>query len=121
MEHFILAWLVSIGALYLSAALVKEITIKGFAAAALAALALEICNLLVPWLLHFLSPSFHALPVDVIRFLAFALLFWGVGCVVPGFKVAGPGGAVVGALVLMLMLVLLHWLFGYLPHFHMTM
>jgi len=115
MERFVLAWLVSIGALYVVARLVKDIRIKDFSAAALAALALELGTVLVPWLLHLLPASFRALPMDVVQFLVFALLFWLVGTVVPGFKVQGPGPAVVGALVL----TIVHWLLAFLPHFRL--
>jgi putative membrane protein len=110
---------VSIAALYVAAHIVKDIKIKDFAAAALAALALELANLVVPWLLHLMAPAFHVLPADVIRFLVFALLFWGVGSLVPGFKVSGPAAAVVGALVLILLWAGLHWLMLYLPHFRL--
>jgi putative membrane protein len=112
MERFVLAWLVSIAALYVASVLVKEIRIKGFGAAALAALALEIASLLVPVVVRHLPPPLHVLPTDVCRFLVFALLLWIIGRTVPGFRVQGPSGAVVGALVLAIM----QWLLAFVPH-----
>ena len=117
MERFLVAWLVSVAALYIAAKVVKEIRIKDFTAAALAALALEVGSLLVPWLARLLPSPVSHLPVDVIRFLVFSLLFWLVGVTVPGFRVQGFAGAVVGALVL----ALVHWLLAFLPHFHLPL
>lgn len=117
MDRFLLAWLVSIAALYIASMVVKEIRIKGFAAAALAALALEIGSLLVPWVLRLLPAPLVHLPADVVRFLVFTLIFWLVGVTVPGFRVQGLSGAVVGALVL----AVVHWLLSFLPHFRLPL
>jgi putative membrane protein len=109
---FLISWLVTIAALYLVAAIVKEVKVKEFTGAALGAFVLGLVNLVLPMLFHWFGVPYYT--IDIVRFLIFAIIFWVAGTFTPGFRVEGAAGAIVGAMILLLV----YWALSYFMHMH---
>ena len=97
--RFLLVWALNSLALLIVAYLFPGVQVQDWQAAAVAALVLGLVNMLVKPVLVLLT-----LPITILTFGLFllvinALLFWGVGSVVPGVHVNGFWAAVLGALL----------------------
>jgi putative membrane protein len=112
MRGFLLRWLVSALALYLTAGLLSGIELNGVMSILGGALAIGIVNALFRPILFLLT-----LPLTIVTFGLFALvmnalLLWFASVFVPGFHVAGFWSAFFGSLLLSVFTFLITLLIG---------
>lgn len=103
-------WIVNAAALLLVAYLYPGVTVESFLAAMAAALVLGLVNALVRPLLVILTLPVTLLTLGLFLFVINALLFWFVAELVPGFRVSGFGGALLGSILYSLVTLVTSWL-----------
>jgi len=106
--RLLLVWILNAVALWGVTQLVPGIAIADPASALVAVLVLGLVNTLVKPLLVLLTLPITLLTLGLFLLVINGLLFWFVGSILPGFKVAGFGPALIGAIVYSL----LAWLFS---------
>ena len=94
-----LQWVVNALALLLVAALFKNVKLKGFGSALLAALVIGILNVFLGTFLQFLALPVTFLTLGLFALVINAFLFWLAGNLLSGFVVEGFFAAFFGAIV----------------------
>ena len=97
--RLLLLWIFNAVALLAVAWLLPSITLSGFGSALFAALGLGLINTLVRPVLAILTLPITVLTLGIFYLVLNGLLFWLASALLPGFHVAGFGGALVGALL----------------------
>ena len=97
--RILLVWILNAIALWLVAALVSGVQVQDPLHAFIAAVVLGLVNALVKPLLVILTLPITVLTLGLFLLVINALLFWGVGSLLPGFHVDGFWWAMLGALV----------------------
>lgn len=97
--RILLVWILNAIALWLVAALVPGVQVQDPLHAFIAAVVLGLVNALVKPLLVILTLPITVLTLGLFLLVINALLFWGVGSLLPGFHVDGFWWAMLGALV----------------------
>lgn len=97
--RILLVWILNAIALWLVAALVPGVQVEDPLHAFIAAVVLGLVNALVKPLLVILTLPITVLTLGLFLLVINALLFWGVGSLLPGFHVDGFWWAMLGALV----------------------
>ena len=105
---FLIHWLVVAVALWVTAYLVPGVTITSWTALAIAALVLGLINATVKPVLVILTLPITILTLGLFYLVVNAIAFALAAALVPGFQIAGPVPAIVGALVTSLV----SWFFG---------
>ena len=105
MKNWITRWIASALALFVIANLKVGVTLVHHDATALTALAiatvaLGLANALIRPIIMFFAWPVNCLTFGLFGLVVNAALFWVVGTVVPGFKVAGPVPALIGSLAM---------------------
>lgn len=101
-------WLLCAAALLAVAYLYPGVTVASFGAAMIAALVLGIVNTVVRPVLVLLTLPVTVLTLGLFLFVINALLFWGVGSVLEGFKVHGFVAALIGSLLYSVLTLIIH-------------
>jgi putative membrane protein len=99
MLMLLLKWVLCAAALLVVAYLYPGVTVASFGAAMIAALVLGIVNTVVRPVLVLLTLPVTILTLGLFLFVINALLFWGVGSILEGFKVNGFVAALIGSLI----------------------
>ncbi|MFN9806435.1 MAG: phage holin family protein [Betaproteobacteria bacterium] len=97
--RILLVWILNAIALWLVAVLVPGVQVEDPLHAFIAAVVLGLVNALVKPLLVILTLPITVLTLGLFLLVINALLFWGVGSLLPGFHVDGFWWAMLGALV----------------------
>jgi putative membrane protein len=97
--RILLVWILNAIALWLVALLVPGVQVEDPLHAFIAAVVLGLVNALVKPLLVILTLPITVLTLGLFLLVINALLFWGVGSLLPGFHVDGFWWAMLGALV----------------------
>ena len=97
--RILLVWILNAVALWAVTQLVPGIAASDWVQLLIAVLVLGLVNTLVKPLLILLTLPITILTLGLFLFVINALLFWFVGSILPGFKVAGFWPALFGALV----------------------
>ena len=98
MIGFLIHWLVVAAALWLTANLVTGVTFSSWAALAIAALVLGFVNAIVRPILLILTLPITVLTLGLFYLVVNGIAFALAAAVVPGFNIASPGAAILGAL-----------------------
>lgn len=107
--RFLVNWLVTALALYVTARLVPGIAVgDGFAPLLLAALVIGLVNAVVRPVLVFLTLPITILTLGIFYLILNAFLFWLAAALTPGFTLAGFGAAFLGAIVMSVVGMILH-------------
>lgn len=96
---FLIHWVVVAIALWVTAYLVPGVTISSWTSLAIAALVLGFVNAIVKPVLVILTLPITILTLGLFYLVVNAIAFGLAAALVPGFSVAGPVAAIVGALV----------------------
>ena len=97
--RLLLLWVLNAVALLAVTWLLPTIEVSGFGTALIAALVLGFINTLVRPVLAILTLPITVLTLGIFYLVLNGLLFWLASALLPGFRVAGFGSAVVGALL----------------------
>lgn len=97
--RLLLVWVLNAVALWLVALIVPGVQLQDPVHALIAAIVLGLVNALVKPVLVILTLPITIITLGLFLLVINALLFWGVGSVLPGFHVAGFWWAMLGALV----------------------
>lgn len=97
--RIVLVWILNAIALWLVAVLVPGVQVEDPLHAFIAAVVLGLVNALVKPLLIILTLPITVITLGLFLLVINALLFWGVGSLLPGFHVDGFWWAMLGALV----------------------
>lgn len=105
MKNWITRWIASALALFVIANLKVGVTLvnhdaNALTALAIATVALGLANALIRPIIMFFAWPVNCLTFGLFGLVVNAALFWVVGTVVPGFKVAGPVPALIGSLAM---------------------
>lgn len=103
-------WILNAAALLLVAYLYPGVSVESFLAAMVAALVLGLVNAVVRPILVILTLPVTLLTLGLFLFVINALLFWFVAELVPGFRVTGFGGALLGSILYSLITLVTSWL-----------
>lgn len=96
---FLIHWVVVAVALWVTAYLVPGVTISSWTSLAIAALVLGFVNAIVKPILVILTLPITILTLGLFYLVVNALVFGLAAALVPGFQIAGPMPAIIGALV----------------------
>lgn len=99
MRNLLLVWLINALALVALPYIVPSVQVDGFATALVAALVLGLVNTLIRPILVLLTLPATLLTLGLFIFVINGMLFWFVAEFLEGFRVAGFGSAVLGAIV----------------------
>lgn len=97
--RILLVWILNAVALWLVTVLVSGVTVEKPLHAFIAAIVLGLVNTMVKPVLIILTLPITILTLGLFLLVINALLFWGVGSVLPGFHVDGFWWGMLGALV----------------------
>ena len=97
--RILLVWILNAIALWLVTVLVSGVEVQDPLHAFIAAVVLGLVNVLVKPLLIILTLPITVLTLGLFLLVINALLFWGVGSLLPGFHVDGFWWAMLGALL----------------------
>ena len=97
--NLLLQWVVNAVALLVVAAIFKNIKLKGFGSALLAALVIGILNVFLGTFLQILALPVTFLTLGLFALVINAFLFWLAGNLLSGFEVEGAFSAFFGAIV----------------------
>lgn len=107
--RFLVNWLVTALALYLTAVLVPGIVFEeGLAPLLLAALVIGLVNAVLKPILVVLTLPITVLTLGIFYLILNAFLFWLAAVLTPGFTLAGFGAAFLGAIVMSVVGMILH-------------
>lgn len=99
MRNLLVVWLINALALLALPYVLPSVQVDGFVTALVAALVLGFVNTLVRPVLVLLTLPVTLLTLGLFIFVINGLLFWMVANLLDGFRVAGFGSAVLGAIV----------------------
>jgi putative membrane protein len=97
--RILLVWILNAIALWLVTLIVPGVQVQDELSAFIAAVVLGLVNTLVKPVLIILTLPITVLTLGLFLLVLNALLFWGVGALLPGFNVDGFWWAVLGALI----------------------
>jgi putative membrane protein len=97
--RLLLVWLINAAALFLLPYILPSIQVTSFVSALIASLVLGLVNTLIRPLLIVLTLPVTVLTLGLFIFVINGLLFWAVGSLVEGFRVAGFWSALIGAII----------------------
>ncbi|MCE2971377.1 MAG: phage holin family protein [Burkholderiales bacterium] len=97
--RLLLVWILSAVALYLVTLIVPGVTVDTYLTAFVAAIVLSFANTLIKPILIVLTLPVTIVTLGLFLIVINALLFWGVGSFLPGFRVEGFWSAVGGVLL----------------------
>ncbi len=97
--RILLVWILNAVALWLVALLLPGVTVDTEITAFIAAIVLGLVNALIKPVLIILTLPVTVLTLGLFLLVINGLLFWGVGSLLPGFRVDGFWWGVAGALV----------------------
>lgn len=106
---YVLHWVVSALALFLTSKLVPGFRLKNFKAALIAALAIVLADYTVYWLILFLTLPLVILTFGLFLFVINAIILKICASLLRDFEITNWGSAIVGALVVMVLGNLLHY------------
>ncbi|MGE4133646.1 MAG: phage holin family protein [Bdellovibrionales bacterium] len=106
----ILHWMVSGGALMVTAALVPGFRIKGFGAALIASLLIGLANFFLKPLLIFLTLPLTILTLGLFLFVVDAIILRICAGVMKSFEITNWFSAIIGGVILAVSSSILHWL-----------
>ena len=112
MLRLLLNWLMSAISLLIVTRVVPGFIVRGFSTALLAAIVIGLVNATLGLLLKILTFPLTVLTLGVFWLIINALMLMVASALVPGFKVQGFIPAFLGAIVLSLVNLLLHWIVG---------
>lgn len=112
MPQFLLTWLATAGALFLTAILVPGLEISGFSSALIGAIALGFVNAIVKPVLILFTLPLTILTLGLFLLVVNAIALGLVGYLTPGLEVNGFFPAVIGSLVLTFISSLINQLLG---------
>ena len=112
MLRLLLNWLMSAISLLIVTRVVPGFIVRGFSTALLAAIVIGLVNATLGLLLKILTFPLTVLTLGIFWLIINALMLMVASAFVPGFKVQGFIPAFLGAIVLSLVNVLLHWIVG---------
>lgn len=110
MKTLVIRWVLNAFALFLTAQVIDGITLKGFAAALVAALVLGVINAIIRPIIMFLTLPINFFTLGLFTFVINGFMLYIVAGVVDGFDVTGFWPATIGALVLSIFSGLFSWL-----------
>ena len=112
MLRLLLNWLMSAISLLIVTRVVPGFIVRGLSTALLAAIVIGLVNATLGLLLKILTFPLTVLTLGIFWLIINALMLMVASAFVPGFKVQGFIPAFLGAIVLSLVNVLLHWIVG---------
>ena len=112
MFAFLVHLILTAALLLVVARVVTGVQVQGWGPAILAALLLGIVNAIVRPLMVFLTFPLTILTLGLFLFVINALMLWLTAALVPGFRIAGFGPALLASLLLTLLNVLIGMLIG---------
>ena len=110
--RILINWLLSAVSLLIVTRIVPGFVVKGFGTALIAAVVIGLVNATIGLLLKLLTLPLTILTLGVFWLIINALMLMLASALVPGFKVDGFLPAFLGAIVLSLVNMLLHWIIG---------
>jgi putative membrane protein len=112
MFAFLVHLILTAALLLVVARVVTGVQVQGWGPAILAALLLGIVNAIVRPLMVFLTFPLTILTLGLFLFVINALMLWLTAALVPGFRIAGFGPALLASLLLTLLNILIGMLIG---------
>ncbi len=113
MLRILLNWLLSALSLLIVTRVVPGFIVRGFTTALLAAIVIGLVNATLGLFLKIITFPLTILTLGIFWLVINALMLLFASAFVPGFKVQGFVPAFLGAIVLSLVNVLLHWIVGF--------
>jgi putative membrane protein len=110
--QILLKWLLSAVSLLIVTRIVPGFVVKGFGTALIAAVVIGLVNATIGLVLKVLTLPLTILTLGLFWLIINALMLMLASALVPGFKVDGFLPAFLGAIVLSLVNILLHWIIG---------
>lgn len=104
-------WIVSAGALWVTAALVPGFRIRGFFTCMVGALLIAVANIYVRPVLLFLTFPLTILTLGLFLFVVDAIVLRICAAFLKDFEITGWFSAIIGAIILSITSSLFHWLF----------
>lgn len=108
--QILLKWLLSAASLLIVTRIVPGFVVKGFGTALIAAIVIGLVNATIGLVLKVLTLPLTILTLGLFWLIINALMLMLASALVPGFKVEGFLPAFLGAIVLSLVNILLHWI-----------
>jgi putative membrane protein len=112
MPHFIVTWLITALALWLTAAIVPGFYLQDSLAVAIAAVVVGLANATVRPILFILTFPITLLSLGLFSFLINAFTIWLVSTISPGFRIDGFLPALIGSIVLSVITGILNFFFN---------
>lgn len=110
--HILFSWLVTTVAILIVTQLMRGVQVSSIGVAVVAAAVLGILNALVGPVLIFLTLPLTIVTFGLFLFVINALLFWLAGAIVPGFRVDSFGSALIGSVLVSIVSLIVHAIFG---------
>jgi putative membrane protein len=110
--HILFSWLVTTVAILIVTQLMRGVQVSSIGVAVVAAAVLGILNALVGPVLIFLTLPLTIVTFGLFLFVINALLFWLAGAIVPGFRVDSFGSALLGSIIVSIVSLIVHAIFG---------
>jgi putative membrane protein len=109
LSYYVIHWVVSSLALFLTAKVVPGIRIKGFLAAMLGSVVIGVGYVIFWWPIFFLTLPINILTLGLFTFIVNALVLKICAVFVPGFEIKGWFSAILGWIVLTVFSITLHY------------
>jgi putative membrane protein len=110
--HILYSWLVTTVAILIVTQLMRGVQVSSIGVAVVAAAVLGILNALVGPILIFLTLPITIITFGLFLFIINAFLFWLAGAIVPGFRVESFGSALIGSIIVSIISLIVHAIFG---------
>ena len=108
--RLIVGWLVNAAALWVTAALIPGLIVRGAVSLLLAALVIGLINAIIRPVLLLLTLPITVITLGLFYFVLNGLLLWLAAAATPGFALSGFWAAFFGAIVMSIVATLLHLL-----------
>jgi putative membrane protein len=109
-SHFILHWLVSGLAVFLTSYFISGFKVSGFISACLIALAIGLANAILWPILFFLTLPINLLTLGLFTFVLNGAVLKMTAAMMPGFRIESWWAAILGSVVLSIVSVVMHYL-----------
>jgi putative membrane protein len=109
LTYWLITWLVDALALYLMAQLIPGIEIRGFGTAMIATIVFGLADVILGPILRFLAFPITFVTLGLFIFVIKGFLLKVAAMFTPGFRVNGCLPAILGAAVLSILSMILHW------------
>jgi len=110
--HILFSWLVTTVAILIVTQLMRGVQVSSIGVAVVAAAVLGLLNALVGPVLILLTLPLTIVTFGLFLFVINALLFWLAGAIVPGFRVDSFGSALLGSIIVSIVSLIVHAIFG---------